>query len=171
MLPIPGYPHYEISSDGRVFRIGSSVPLRPVVAKRGGYLQVGLWKEGKGYTCYVHQLVAFAYHGPRPSPRHHAAHRDGRKLNNTAENVQWITKEENEADKIRHGTSNRGERNGSAKLTDAQAAELRARVPHLPRSSGGAKLRKGTLQMLAAEYGLTTSGVWQVINDYRRSAQ
>lgn len=166
---IPGYPHFATDL-GQIFRIGSPVPLTPCAAKRGGYLQVAMCSEGKQKTLYVHQLVALAYHGPRPSPRHHAAHRDGNKLNNCPDNVQWITKEENEADKIAHGRTNRGERNGSAKVTDAQALEIIERAQRLPRSTGGVKLKKGYLAALAAEYGLTPSGAWQIINGYRRTA-
>lgn len=165
---IPGFPSYEISPIGEVYRVGSTMPKSTVVAKRGGYLQISLWEKGKGYTCYVHQLIAFAFHGPRPSPRHHAAHRDGDKRNNTPLNVEWITKEENEADKIAHGTTNRGERNGGAKVSDAQAAKMIEVAKSLPRSSGGKRLKKGALAQLAAEYGVTTSGAWQIINGYRR---
>jgi DNA-binding NarL/FixJ family response regulator len=46
-----------------------------------------------------------------------SCHRDGNRTNARLGNLRWDTKEANEADKIRHGTSNRGERNGQAKLT------------------------------------------------------
>lgn len=167
--PIPGYPHYA-TDRGEIFREGSANPLKAAPAKRGGYLQVSLWKDGKGKTCFVHQLVALAFHGPRPSPRHHAAHRDGDKRNNTPLNVQWITKEENEADKIAHGRTNRGERNGCAKVTDAQAAEICEIAKSLPRSTGGVKFKKGALPALGAQYGITASAVYQIINGYRRTA-
>lgn len=163
-------PSYSIDEVGNVFRNGSDVPLKAVEAKRGGYLQVSLWENGKGKTYYVHQLIALAFHGPRPSPRHHAAHRDGNKRNNTPINVEWITKEENEADKIKHGRSNRGERNGSAKITDAQAAEILIRAKALARSSGGVRFKKGTLPTLAAEYGISANAVAQIIAGRRRSA-
>lgn len=167
--PIPGYPHYATDL-GEIFREGSANPLKPAVAKRGGYLQVSMWKDNKGKTHFVHQLVALAFHGPRPSPRHHAAHRDGDKMNNRPTNVEWITKEENEADKIRHGRTNRGERNGSAKITDAQAEDLRQRAKALPLSSGGKRIKKGALGMLAVEYGISRSAAWNIINGYRRTA-
>lgn len=119
---------YEIDESGNVRRIGSKRFLQPCVLKRGRYLAVALWQNNKGRTWPVHQLVALAFHGPRPSVRHHAAHDDGDKMNNHWTNVLWKTKEENEADKIKHGRTNRGERNGSAKLTDAQASEIKARL-------------------------------------------
>lgn len=169
LKPIPGYPHFA-SDLGEIFREGNPKALKPCEAKNGGYFQVSLWVNGKGKTHFVHQLVAMAFHGTRPSPRHHAAHRDGNKKNNTPANVQWITKEENEADKILHGTTNRGERNGSAKVSDEQAVEICNRARTLPRSTGGVKFKKGALTALAVEYGLSASGAWQIINGYRRQA-
>jgi hypothetical protein len=168
-LTVADYP-YEVSPLGEVYRIGSVRPLKQFPAVCGGYMQVNLWKDNKGKTHFVHQIVAVAFHGPRPSPRHHAAHRDGDKKNNTPTNVQWITKEENEADKIRHGTTNRGERNGSAKVSNAQATEMIELAKSLPLSSGGKRLKKGALAQLAAQYGVTASGAWQIINGYRRNA-
>jgi hypothetical protein len=170
MQPIPGYPEYKISETGQVYRVGSVAPKATAPSKTGGYLQVNLWREGKGKTEFVHQLVAKTFHGPRPSPRYHAAHRDGDKKNNTPLNVQWITKEENEADKVLHGRSNRGERNWSAKVTDAQVLEIIQRAKFLPRSSGGKRLKKGILVSLASEYGMSRIGIWQIINGYRRQA-
>lgn len=169
--PVPGYTCYRVNERGEVWRDGAAAPLTPSVSQRGGYHQVSLWEFGKGKTHFVHQIVALAFHGPRPSPRHHAAHRDGNKLNNTPTNVQWITKEENEADKILHGRTNRGERNGAAKLTDAQAADIRRRAQSLPRSSNGCRIRKGELAPLAAEYAVTEGCLRNIIFGRRRSAK
>ncbi|MBD9519322.1 hypothetical protein IB262_05365 [Ensifer sp. ENS02] len=40
--------------------------------------------------------------------------------------MSWKTKAENEADKLKHGTKARGERHGSAKLTEQQVRSMRA---------------------------------------------
>lgn len=127
-LPAPASALYCVSDQGDVCRFGSSKFLRPSAQKRGGYLAVSLWESNKGKTWPVHQLVAMAFHGPRPSERHHAAHLDGNKLNNSADNIRWVTKEENESHKREHGTANIGTRNGSAKLTPATI--IAARVAH-----------------------------------------
>lgn len=166
-IPIPGHPFYEITADGEVFRVGSVNPLRPVEAKRGGYLQVSLWEYGVGKTRYVHQLVALTFHGPRPSSDHDAAHDDGNKLNNRSVNVFWKTQAENERDKIRHGTTNRGERSGTAKLTLEQVREIRIRAQSLPRSSSGCRIKKGALGALAREYGVTRDCLSQIISGLR----
>ena len=167
---VPGYPSYAVSASGRVGRIGTSAWLRPSPAKRGGYLVVSLWQNGKGRTRPVHQLVALAFHGPRPSPAHEVAHGDGDNLHNHRSNLRWATRAENEADKVRHGRSNRGERNGSARIPDAQIGDIIRRIDALPKSSGGARIRKGELPRLAAEYGVTASCLHQIYVGTRRTS-
>ena len=39
--------------------------------------------------------------------------------------LRWATPVENHADKIGHGTTNRGERQGASRLTEAQVLEIR----------------------------------------------
>ncbi|MTW19413.1 hypothetical protein GJ689_24795 [Rhodoplanes serenus] len=166
-LSVPGFPSYLITRSGEIYRRGASTPLKAYPAKRGGYQQVSLWENGRGRTCFVHQLVALTFHGPRPSDRHHAAHRDGDKSNNTDVNVQWITKEENERDKVAHGSANIGTRNGGSVLSEDQVADIRRRAADLPRSSSGRRLKKGSLDVLSSEYGVTKSCLYQVISGMR----
>jgi len=79
-------------------------------------MQVVLSKGGIRKTFRVHQLVATAFIGPCPTG-HEVLHGDGRKAHNAIANLRYGTRSENEADKLRHGTSNRGERHGNAKLS------------------------------------------------------
>jgi len=165
---IPGAPSYGITQSGRIRRLDTGRWLKPCHSKRGRYLHVALWENGHGRLRPVHQLVALTFHGSRPSPKHDAAHYDGDKENNHYTNIRWATRSENERDKVRHGRSNRGERNGSAKLTDDAVRKILLGVPNLPRSSGGKRIKKGTLQALAREYGVSANMVWQIINGRRR---
>ncbi len=166
-LQVPGYPEYEVSENGLVSRGGSI--LKPCRMKRGGYIAVSLWQYGKGKTWPVHQLVCMAFHGPRPTPKHHAAHDDGDKDNNHESNVLWKTKKENEADKVRHGRTNRGDKNWNTKIKDADVPEVVRRIAELPSSSGGRRIKKGALPKLAAEYGVTASCLRQIHTGIRRS--
>lgn len=166
---VPFNRNYCVSESGKVGRIGTTGWLRPSVAKRGQYLTVSLWHGGKGHTVPVHQIVAVAFLGPKPSPKHEVAHWDGVKPHCHWRNLRWATRAENEADKVRHGTANIGERNGQAKLTDEQVRQIKARP--LRRSTGGVKVKKGELQALAAEFGVSTNNIWQIINDYRRAVK
>jgi hypothetical protein len=74
-----------------------------------GYLRLGLRHEdGTRENIAVHRMVCEAFHGPAPTLTHHAAHWDGNRKNNIPNNLRWATCSENHADKIRHGTTNRG---------------------------------------------------------------
>lgn len=87
--------------------------------------QSGYWTVNYGgRTYYVHRLVAQAYL-PNPENKPQVAHIDGTRTNNCVENLKWATQAENEADKIRHGRSNKGSRNGQAKLTEADVTQIR----------------------------------------------
>ena len=52
-------------------------------------------------------------------------HNDGNALNNNLNNLRWDTPKNNHADKVKHGTTNRGERCGTAKLTLEQVRAIR----------------------------------------------
>ena len=86
------------------------------------------WGYGKlhlgGRSCGVHRLVCERAHGPKPTPKHEAAHSCGRSSCCNRNHVSWKTPAENCADKLLHGTVNRGERNGAVKLTAEQAREI-----------------------------------------------
>lgn len=129
----PGWPEHEVSSLGRIRRArpGSNGRdfgvLSPQAFQRTGYLFARLYLPGKRHkNIALHWLVALAFLGPPPSPRHVAAHKDGSRTNNRADNLRWATPAENQADRIAHGTHMAGERHPGAKLTEADAASIRA---------------------------------------------
>lgn len=84
-----------------------------------------LWLDGK--RCLVPRLACESIHGPPPTPKHEEAHECGKGHEGccTPKHLTWKTSSENEADKIRHGTSPRGEKCGTAKLKAPQVAEIR----------------------------------------------
>ena len=92
--------------------------------RSAGYLMVNLNKDAVGTEHSVHVLICTAFHGPRPLGKI-VAHGDGKRRNNAASNLRWATYQENAADAARHGTSLVGERNRSAKLSEAQARAIK----------------------------------------------
>lgn len=76
----------------------------------------------------VSRLVCAHVHGPAPTPDHQAAHSCGRGKFGcvTKRHLSWKTQVENEADKLIHGTSPRGEKSGTSKLTASNVLEIRA---------------------------------------------
>jgi hypothetical protein len=113
---------YEVSDHGRVRRAAPGPGTMPgkilnPSPDHHGYPSVWLMERGKRIPRKVHKLVADAFLGPKPSPLHEVAHWDNDRSNPRLSNLRWATKKENHADKLRHGTSNRGERHGLARLT------------------------------------------------------
>jgi hypothetical protein len=98
-----------------------------------------------------------------------AAHRNGDRQDNRPENLRWATRAENEYDKRALGRANIGDRNGQAKLTEDAVVRIRRLASSLPRSSGGARYRKGCMIPIAREYGVTVSAVQQILSGRRWS--
>ena len=52
-------------------------------------------------------------------------HKDGTRTNDCESNLGWATQSENCRDKIAHGTAQRGEKNGNAKITTEDALRIK----------------------------------------------
>ena len=130
ITPYPADPRYGATPDGRVFRIvrarfGKPVPhemVQTVGVK--GYLYVGNG-SGKGLrTVRVHQVIARTFI-PNPENLPEVAHKNGVKLDNRAENLRWSTTLDNQWDRLKHGTHNRGTRQTNHKLTESDVEAMR----------------------------------------------
>lgn len=113
-------------------------------------------RNKKGYLAS--RYICEQHHGKAPSPSHEAAHSCGMAHIGCVnpKHLRWATHVDNESDKVLHGTSQHGERNCQAKLTDAQADEIRARP----------KLQ--THQAIAQEFGVSASLVGMIRRGRRR---
>lgn len=162
-LWVPGYEgSYQVSDRGRVRRHRRSWPA-PLTLKtrmnRGGYLYVGLWRNGHLWTVTVHRLVLLTFRGPCP-PGQQGRHLNGFRPDNRLANLCWSTVSENNLDKRRHGTAGRGGRslpgvqNPRAKLTEADVHKIRGRY-----AAGGV-----THHVLASEFGVHRSQIGRIIS-------
>ncbi|WLS01700.1 HNH endonuclease signature motif containing protein [Shinella oryzae] len=92
-----------------------------------GYSVVSLSKKCIVETVTVHRLVCSAFHG-EPTAGMTVNHKDGDKLNNRADNLEWATPAENTQHALRNGfrtsPDQRGAKNPRAKLTSSQAREI-----------------------------------------------
>ena len=105
---------------------GDDCLIWPFTRSDNGY---GAWNTDRdkiGVTIVSRRLCIEVY-GPPPSPDHQAAHSCGRGSHGcvTKNHLSWKTRVDNDADKIVHGTTNRGERCASAKLTAADVRAIR----------------------------------------------
>ena len=104
-VPISSAPRYLISNDGRVWstHLGRELALTP--HPKSGHIYVRLADGGGNRPVFkVHRLVALAFIGPPPSPKHEVCHNDGNPANNAVGNLRWDTRSENVLDQVRHGT-------------------------------------------------------------------
>lgn len=166
---IPNWPGYEVSSYGRVrsWKQRSQTVRRtweidysrsPRVLRhdnRNGYPSVLLIKDGTNRQWFgIHRLVLEVFVGPAPEG-YEGAHCDGDKKNNRLGNLRWATHEENEADKIGHGTRLHGEQIRTARLTRSQVTQIRAS------RASGAKVKD-----LAAGYGVCRNTITNITQEH-----
>lgn len=163
---VAGWP-YEVSSKGQVRNRSTMRILKPDTVK-GGYLRVTLSAAGKTKRIFINRLVCGAFHGPAPGPHHQARHLDGKSEINTASNLAWGTRSENEQDKRLHGTYQSGEGNPFAKLTEAQVSNIReAHAANLAarKASGFSQVEHGYVQNLALTFSVSVSCIKFVISN------
>lgn len=87
---------------------------------RGTRLFVGMC----GGTHSVHRLVLSSFI-PQPAGKKECCHNDGDPTNNRLENLRWDTHKGNHQDRVKHGTNNAGETNGSSVLTEKEVVLIR----------------------------------------------
>lgn len=125
----------------------------PFGTKSDGYGQIKL--DGK--SVVVSRLLCGIVHGEPPDSTMEAAHKCGNGARGCVNPkcLYWATKAENEADKRRHGTILRGEKNGNCKLTDPQADDIRRDTR--------------PVKVIASDYGINRSHVYRIKSGVNRS--
>lgn len=85
---------YEITQDGKVFSYIKGKKLeRKLVPDKNGYLTINIKKDGKVFCKKIHREVAMAFIEPFYGEQ--VNHKDGNKLNNSIDNLEWCTGKEN----------------------------------------------------------------------------
>lgn len=74
-------------------RFRKGMELRPDIAQNG-YYRVTLCKGGHKKQQYLHRLIAIHFI-PNPEGMPQINHKDGNKLNNSIDNLEWVTVQEN----------------------------------------------------------------------------
>ena len=90
---------YQVSNSGKVkslnfHRENRECELKSKVTK-DGYYETALSKNGKYKYIRTHRLVAMAF-CENPNNKNEVNHIDGNKLNNRADNLEWVTSSENQ---------------------------------------------------------------------------
>lgn len=112
---------YEISNKGRI--IGKKGKLLKCRQNWCGYIQCDIVFDDGFRAKSVHRAVAYLFLG-RPSEEYEVNHIDGNKQNNCVENLEWVTKKENQI----HASHTLGKRVGKdcyySSLTEEQVIEI-----------------------------------------------
>lgn len=126
---IPGYSNYSASNTGQVrrdVRLHNAMPGPVTISldSRGYPASSITADDGKSRKVGIHQLVALAFIGERP-PGLIVCHNNGNPLDSTPTNLRYDTHKGNGQDMARHGTSLRGEKHKSSKLTEPDVVRIR----------------------------------------------
>lgn len=85
---IEGYEMYQCDTNGVIYGQNGK-PLKPNI-NCNGYKYVVFCKNKKMRTLMVHRIVALTFI-PNPTALPVINHKDGNKLNNNVENLEWVT--------------------------------------------------------------------------------
>lgn len=165
-VDISGYEgYYQVSDRGRIKSLGRNVMHNGVSTYQKERIMchwcgitslydcVRLYKYGVRKKFSVHRLVA-EHFLPTWNPTLEVNHIDGNRNNNAAVNLEMCTRKENVRHSIIHLLKNDyGEKSSNAKLTNAQAHEIRKTY----------REGKMTQAALAAKYGVCNQTISAII--------
>jgi hypothetical protein len=125
---------FEVSNLGRIKSLARHVRngngqrivrerIRALGKHPQGYLTIAYKVDSP--PLLVHRVVA-QHFIPNPCNKEFVNHLDGNKLNNTVENLEWVTREENEKHALETGLKcSAGSRNSMAKLKEEDVRMIR----------------------------------------------
>lgn len=115
---------YEITINGEVInkKTGRVLKVQP---NGKGYLRFSLLIGNKRKFFFVHRVVAEKY-VPNPERKPQVNHIDGNKLNNRADNLEWVTNYENRQHAIKNGYHLMGEKCSWSKLKQKDVDYIRS---------------------------------------------
>lgn len=127
--------------------------LKPTLAKHGYYVFNLYDNNKKRKQFYIHRLVAQTFLEVNPD-KPYVNHKDGNKVNNNINNLEWCT----QADNMRHASEtglmdprNEGSQAFRKKLNEKKVLDIKI------------KIRDGaTITSLAKEYGVTASSISKI---------
>lgn len=130
MAKIQGYENYEIDELGQIWSLPKKTRkgirmIKPLKHPKTGYMYVDLCMDGKIKKFTVHRLVALNLI-PNPENKEQVNHINGDKTDNRVENLEWVTRSENQKHSILKGLRTaKGVKNSQSKLSEKDVLLIR----------------------------------------------
>lgn len=127
MKPITTYnlkPNYYFATeDGKIISAYQGKELTYSLDKNGYARPNFVSQEGKRIRVHAHRLILSTFNPIEGWEKLEVNHKDGNKLNNSLENLEWVTTKENIHHAIETGLKQHGEKHGRATMTEEMAIE------------------------------------------------
>lgn len=145
--------YLEVSDTGEVRRKSNHKPRR-VRIDNAGYLEVRVAINKKIHYLGLHRLVAKTWHPQENYEGLVVNHKDGNKLNNHIDNLEWCTQKVN----VEHAVNNNlySERHGKHVLTEDDVLQIRKEFIPESRTYG--------VRALATRYGVGRTTIHNVVH-------
>lgn len=125
LVTIENFNSYEINRNGEIFSSYTNKLMKYQIDRKG-YFRVTLRKNNKAHTVLVHRLIAKAFL-PTEDYTQTVNHKDGNKLNNQLDNLEWMSLSDNVIHAYDTGlNSSKGENNNNSKLSNEKIEFIRA---------------------------------------------
>lgn len=121
----PEYPNYAVSRCGKVFRISTQKEMAQNLMGTPSYMYTRTCHDNVAKNVRVHRMIALTWIvNDSPETKTQVNHIDGDKLNNSLDNLEWVTVAQNQQHGKSKILSNIGENLYNATLTEEQVHEV-----------------------------------------------
>ncbi|MEY4955132.1 MAG: hypothetical protein RI981_1217 [Bacteroidota bacterium] len=151
-LPIPTDLIYEVSNFGRIRNRHQKILQGSSIQ---GYRTLNIRIGTEHFNYYLHKLVALHFVQQKSTAEQFVIHRDFDKMNNNAENLQWVTR----AELTKHNRQNPGILNKRKPETGSHYKLNPGKVKIIKQLLRSGKSRP---KMIAKQFGITSTQVTRI---------
>lgn len=144
------FEYYDVTRDGRVISKRTGKELKGCV-DNAGYKKVSPRINGVKYQLKVHRLVAIKYL-PNPNNLPQVNHKDGSKLNNNVENLEWCDAKHNIHHAHKNGLATNKHRKKKVMQIDPKTGEVVAIYDSYREASKATGIRETNISAVCRKY-------------------